>query len=87
MEHSYGSLLDLPNDMGNDVRGKNVSLSYSTDTQKETKGRTQRDCSRMKLKMAAAPAFKLLSAVMIGIGFKAVLSGKGTGINSIMVAT
>lgn len=59
------SLLDLPTDMGNDVRGKNVSFSYSTDTQKETKGRMQRDCSRMKLKMAAAPAFKLLSAVMI----------------------
>lgn len=79
--------MDLPTDMGNDVRGKNVSFSYSTDTQKETKGRMQRHCSRMKLKMAAAPAFKLLSAVMIGFGFKAVLSGKGTGINSIMVAT
>lgn len=65
---------------------KNVSLSYSTDIQKEAKGRMQRDCW-MKLKVTGAPAFKLLSAVRIGFGFNAVLCGKGTGINSIMVAT
>lgn len=41
----------------------------------------------MKLKMTGAPAFKLLSAVRIGFGFNVVLYGKGTGINSIMVAT
>lgn len=58
------TLLDLPNDMGNYVREKNVSFSYSPDTEKETKGRMQRDCW-LKLKMAAVPAFKLLSAVMI----------------------
>lgn len=63
-----------------------MSFSYSPDTEKETMGRMQRDCW-LKLKMAAVPAFKLLSAVMIGFGFKSVLGGKGTGINSIMVAT
>lgn len=40
-----------------------------------------------KLEMTAAPIFKLLSAVRIGFGFNAVLCGKGTGIDSIMVTT
>lgn len=81
------SLLDLPADTGNDVRGKNVSFSYSIDTQKETKERMQGGCW-MKLKMTGAPSFKVvLSAVRIGFGFNAVLCGKGTEINSIMVAT
>lgn len=41
----------------------------------------------MKLEMTAAPAFKLLSAMRIEFGFNAAFCGRGTGINSIMVAT
>lgn len=52
---------------------------------RKLRGEMQRDCW-MKL-MTATPAFKLLSAVRIGFGFNAALCGRGTGINSIMVAT
>lgn len=63
-----------------------MSLSYSTDAEKEAKGRMQRDCW-MKLKMTRSPAFKLLSASRIGFDFNAVLCGKGTGIKSTTGAT
>lgn len=55
------SFLDLPTDMGNDVRGKKCVIELFHG---DTEGRMQRDCW-MKLKMTDAPAFKLLSAVTI----------------------